>query len=143
MSLSIYAENAWVYIEDDPVDRKIFEKVFEAAQIKNKLLMFEHAEAFMEYFIQTPQPPFVIISDINMPRINGLELLKEIKSDKYTRYKSIPFIIMSSSGHPSDVKAAYEYGAQGYFEKGMSMEEYKRFLLSIMAYWSYSKHPEF
>lgn len=119
----------------------LFSKAFKKTEIENELIILGNGEEAVEYIKNTKLPPFVIISDINMPKMNGLELLREIKSDRTTLYKSIPFLIISSSTNEEEIAATYKHGAQGYFEKSISANDLVKLILSIKDYWSRCRHP--
>jgi CheY-like chemotaxis protein len=141
MAAPNYRENPWILVEDDKDDQDFFVWAYKQAEIKNELILLNNGVQAVEYIKSTPKPPFVILSDINMPQMNGLELLKEIKSDRYTLYKSIPFLIISSSQSEKEIAMTYQAGAQGYFEKAMSVEEGVDLILNIKDYWSKCRHP--
>ena len=136
-----YNKNQWLLIEDDEVDQMIFQKAYLEANIKNELVVLENGETALQFIRSMKKPPFVIISDINMPRMNGLELLKEVKKDTMTLFKSIPFLIISSSTSEEEIAATYKSGAQGYFEKSMTIDHQVNLIKSIQIYWSKCKHP--
>jgi CheY-like chemotaxis protein len=141
MTVPSYNKNQWILVEDDLVDQEIFKKAYQKAGIKNELVILGNGEAALEYIKTMDRPPFVIISDINMPRMNGLELLKEVKDDKSTVFKSIPFLIISSSTSEDEIANTYQTGAQGYFEKTMTIDQQVDLILSIDNYWSRCRHP--
>jgi CheY-like chemotaxis protein len=136
-----YNNNQWLLVEDDEVDQLIFKKAYLQAGIRNELVILENGEAALDFIKKMTKPPFVVISDINMPRMNGLELLSEIKKDTYTLFKSIPFLIISSSTSEEEIALTYKSGAQGYFEKSDTIEQQVELILSIKIYWSKCRHP--
>jgi CheY-like chemotaxis protein len=88
------------------------------------LSFITNPEGFVSYLetLKEDQLPQVIISDLNMPKLNGYELLKEIKSSK--RFSSIPFIIFSTSTNPLDKEKCIKAGAQEYIEKPFTLSQY-------------------
>ena len=82
-----------------------------------------------------------MISDMNMPKMSGLEFKKAIDSDELLRTKSIPFIFATSSSTKAEVSEAYDYRVQGYFPKPLSSEEQANMLDIIIKYWIISRHP--
>lgn len=85
--------------------------------------------------------PFLIICDMNMPLMNGMELFVEIEKDKALKKKCIPFVFLSGAANEADVQKAYEIGAQGFFKKLISIEDTSKLLHLLFNYWSVSKHP--
>ncbi len=131
----------WLLVEDDDVDQMFFRKAYEEIGIKNPLVVKQNGEDALEYLRTSSKTPFMIISDINMPRMSGLELLKEIKADPRIHLKSIPFIIISSSTSDEEVKTSYQYGVQGYFQKPSKQQDFITIVTQIKDYWISCKHP--
>jgi CheY-like chemotaxis protein len=137
-----YNDNHWIIVEDDVDDQNLFKMAYAKAGIKNELIIIKDGEDALQYIVNNKKAPFVIVSDINMPKMGGLELIKEIKENKERDdFKSIPFLIMSSSQSENDIKNTYKVGAQGYFSKPLSVEELVELIVSIQKYWSRCRHP--
>jgi CheY-like chemotaxis protein len=132
---SNYTEHPWLLVEDDEVDQILFTKAYKEAGISNPLVIKNNGEDALDYLRKNGKHPFMIISDINMPRMNGLELLKELKSDPNMALKNIPFIIFSSSTSETEVERSYEFGVQGYFQKPIKQVEFVKIVLQIKNYW--------
>ncbi len=132
----------WLLVEDDEIDQMFFLKAYEEIGIKNELIIKQNGEEALEFLRDGKNSPFMIISDINMPRMNGLELLKEIKEDPLIHLKSIPFIIISSSTSEEEIKLSYNFGVQGYFQKPHSQQDFIKIVRQINDYWISCKHPE-
>src|SRR6476620_5279031 len=109
--------------DDDADDRHLVETVCKSLQINNAIVHFEHGEQLLEYLLVTTEKPFLILCDINMPVMNGLEVRKRIDEDEFLRRKSIPFIFFSTNAVKREVEQAFELTVQGYFEKGNSLQE--------------------
>ena len=84
---------------------------------------------------------FLIISDMNMPIMKGIDLKKTMDNDPGLREKSIPFIFASSGSSKSEITEAYNYRVQGYFRKPNTIEEQADMLDIIIKYWIISSHP--
>jgi CheY-like chemotaxis protein len=138
-----YNDNHWILVEDDEVDQDLFKMAFKKAGIKNELIIQNNGEEALKYILENKKAPFVIIADINMPLMNGLELLKAVKSEKMNQFKSIPFLIYSSSISEVEISLAYKGGAQGYFSKFTSIEEQVDLIVHIQEYWSRCRHPAY
>lgn len=89
------------------------------------------------YLHRATELPHVILSDLKMPRLGGLELLKILKSTP--RFCKIPVVIISTSTHPADVSAAWERQCAGYVLKVASYEEFANSLDKLQQYWSSQK----
>ncbi|MDJ1502114.1 response regulator [Xanthocytophaga agilis] len=129
-------------IEDDADDRYIFDQVFKELEIASRVKYFINAVNAMTFLKEDPTQPFIIICDINLPIMNGLEFKKEIDQDEHLRAKSIPFVFFSTSIEKKTVEEAYrKLTIQGYFQKSSDYEELKRRLYSILDYWQHCQHP--
>ncbi|MDO9373227.1 MAG: response regulator [Bacteroidota bacterium] len=130
-----------IYIEDDLDDRHIFKETISGLGISNEILYFDHGAHFLEYLYATPDQPLLIVCDINMPVMNGLELRKTLLADKELKKKSIPFIFYTTSVNPKEIEIAYDLTVQGYFKKASDMLEMKTTLKMIYDYWCICRHP--
>lgn len=129
-------------VEDDEEDQLILRETFGDLQIKKELIFFDDCTLAFNFLMSTPIPPFLIISDINLPRMNGIEFKKKIDQVDYLRMKSIPFIFFTTSDAEKSVEDAYQNtSVQGYFQKGNSLDDIKKKLRIILTYWTESLHP--
>jgi two-component system response regulator len=85
------------------------------------------------------EPPKVVLLDMKLPRINGLEVLSALKSDERTR--TIPVVIITSSAEDPDVKKAYELGANSYVIKPVQFDSFIEAMAKIGIYWLLVNHP--
>jgi len=85
--------------------------------------------------------PYLILLDINLPRMNGIELKKAIEANHELRKRAIPFVYYSTSGEKSIVDKAFELQVQGFFVKANSLEEMRKTFRVIFDYWRISRHP--
>jgi CheY-like chemotaxis protein len=130
-----------VVVEDDLDDQFLLRKVFERIGIESELLFFTNGKEALHYLMHTEKETFLILCDINMPVMNGLELKAKINQSKELREKAIPFVYLSTAARPGDVKLAYEMTAQGFFVKETSLEQMEEALKLIIHYWGKCKHP--
>lgn len=105
------------------------------------LKFFYDGHALLKYLKGSGSPPFMILCDINMPHIDGLDLREVICKDVDLKRISIPFIFFSTAASTSQIKKAYDLTVQGFFLKGNSMAETVQKLQLILAYWKECKHP--
>jgi CheY-like chemotaxis protein len=85
------------------------------------------------------QPPNIILMDLHMPRMSGLEVLQWLRQNP--ECSVIPVIIMSNSPFEEDVLQAYRLGANAYFEKPTNFDELQEVIRSILAFWTHAKRP--
>ncbi|MGI8599853.1 MAG: response regulator [Chitinophagaceae bacterium] len=94
------------------------------------------------YLRTTEEKPFLILSDINLPQMSGLELKIKIKENDKIRRKSIPFIFLTNTSSHTAILQAYENLAQGFFTKPQDMESLKEMIAMIINYWKVCNHPD-
>jgi CheY-like chemotaxis protein len=130
-----------ISIEDDADDQFLIQSVIQELGIPNKLLFFGNGQEALNFLATSEEQPFLIICDINMPVMNGLELRERIEQHEYLKKKSIPFIFLSTADNPVVIETAYSSTIQGFFKKENSFEELKKRLRTIFEYWEYCLHP--
>jgi len=131
-----------VMIEDDPDDQDTFLIVLQQLNIQNKVLFFESPAAAWGYLQDTPDQPFIIFCDVNLPGESGLHFKKKIDEHPQLKEKSIPFIFYSTSVDAKSVASAYkELTVQGFFKKENGLQEIKNAMRIIFDYWKLSRHP--
>ncbi len=118
--------------EDNKSDRALLAKAFKDSSIPHKLTAVTNGEELMallknrgENELQNNEPDFLIL-DINMPEVNGFEVLKLIKADK--KLRNIPVFILSVSSDTTDIENALKLGANGYYQKSA---EYKHLASTV------------
>lgn len=130
-----------VIIEDDTDDQEIILHVLESMGISNKPVFFNNGKEALDFLQNEDIHPFVILSDVNMPVMNGFELRKHISEDEHLRKKSIPFVFYTTTADQKAVSAAYDLTVQGFFVKPPDVNSLTKVLTSIMEYWKYCIHP--
>lgn len=130
-----------IIIEDDPDDHEMMERILFKMNPENIIKKFYDGESALQYLLETEDDPFIIICDINMPIMNGLQLKQSIDADVRLKRKSIPFVYLSTTANPQQVRQAYELSVQGFFLKGQSYDELKNSLQQILSYWMNCIHP--
>ncbi len=131
-----------IIVEDDIDDQEIITDLLRELKVPNKIIFFIKSPDAFEYLKTTEQQPFIILCDINLPGVNGLDFKKQIDDDQELRQKSIPFIFFSTSDDTRVVTEAFtKMTVQGYFKKSSSIPELKKTLGLIIDYWKLSKHP--
>lgn len=133
--------NPIIIVDDDDEDLELIKEALIQLNINNEVLFFDNGFKFIDFLRTTQNRTFFILCDVNMARLNGLDLKKLIYDDERLRLKCVPFIFMSTSGASIEVMKAYSYGVQGYFVKPPTFEELKHLLHIIIQYWGYSTHP--
>ena len=131
-----------VIIEDDDDDKDVLSIIFKELNIMNRLIWFTRADEVFNYLKTTADQPYLIYSDVNLPKENGIELKRRIDKDPQLRTKSIPFVFYSTSVNQNTVNEAYtQMTVQGFFQKGNNLQEMKRQIRVIHDYWQMCRHP--
>ena len=134
-------------VEDDPVDVMSVQRAFEQNQVTNSLYVVgngEEALAFLRHKGQYSDPvaapsPRLILLDLKMPRMGGLELLNIIKRDPDLR--RIPVVVLTSSDEESDIQQSFESGVAGYIRKPVTFEKFAQAIKVFDLYWTLSELP--
>jgi len=110
-------------VEDNPRDAELISRAIRKQNIVNPLHLVEDGAAALDFIFgrgsyagrDVLRPPRVVLLDLKLPKVSGLEVLKAIKADERTR--SIPVVVVTSSQEDPDIKTAYELGANSYVVK--------------------------
>ncbi|AXY72707.1 response regulator [Paraflavitalea soli] len=129
-----------IIVDDDHDDRDLYAEIIHNIGIPNEIRFFGDGLPALEYLLATTEQPFIILCDINMPRMNGLEFKGRIQDNPYLREKGIPFVFISTHSDKKVVRMAHLLSVQGYFEKPTSMNVIRTMLTCIFDYWERCKH---
>jgi CheY-like chemotaxis protein len=129
-----------IIVDDDKDDQEIYAEAIKAVGIPNQIIFFDGGKPALEYLSTTKDQPFIILSDVNMPQMNGLEFKAMIQQDNYLRQKGIPFVFISTNASAYAVRQAHSLSVQGYFEKPNSMQFIKAMFKKLFDYWELCKH---
>ena len=131
-----------IIVTEQDVDESILIKdAFDSLGIRNKLLFFTDGAKVLEYLRTTREQPFLIISEIKLAGMDGLELKKEINADEALRQKSIPFIFFTANADSNMILEAYKSMVQGYFKKERNFKQIQNMVRMIVEYWLVCRHP--
>ncbi len=132
-----------VIIEDDMDDQEILTEIFQELDYKNKLVFFGDSVQALEYLTNTDIEPFLVLSDINMPKLNGIELREKVHNNEDLRLKSIPYLFFSTSAEQKHVVDAYSRSIQGFFIKPNNYADLKSTIVKIVEYWQECVSPNY
>jgi len=124
-----------IIIEDDQDDQEIIGEIFEKLGYENKVIFFKDGNDTLEFLNRTDVHPFLILSDINMPVIDGFELRNKIYTNEMLQTKCIPYLFFTTSSNRKEVERAYGLSVQGFFVKPNSVRELENTLKKVMDYW--------
>ena len=130
-----------IQIEDDPDDQFLVRQALDNLSIPYPIRLFTNGQDALNYLKVMDEQPLVILCDINMPLMNGLELRDRIEADEHLRKKAIPFIFFTTSASRELVNKAYERTIQGFHQKESQFGALERQLALIIHYWQNCLHP--
>jgi CheY-like chemotaxis protein len=127
-------------VEDDDVDVMTVKRAFNDLKVTNQLVSTGNGEEALEYLkSQSNTKPGVILLDLNMPKMNGIEFLKTVKTDE--ALKKIPVVVLTTSGAEQDIAESFNLGVAGYMVKSVDYVKFVDIIRTIDMYWSLSKLP--
>lgn len=124
-----------IVIEDDLDDQELLVEIFDRLGYKNQIVYFFDGNEALDYLNKTDVQPFLILSDINMPKINGFELRNKVFTNELLQTKCIPYLFFSTSATKKAVIDAYALSVQGFFLKPASMIGLENTIRKIVEYW--------
>ncbi|MFA9390037.1 MAG: response regulator [Prolixibacteraceae bacterium] len=128
-------------VEDNPNDAELTLRALKKHNLANELYVAEDGQEALDFIFCTGQfegrhptkPLKVVFLDLKLPKVGGLEVLKEIKSNSLT--KMLPVVVISSSKEDPDIKTAYEYGANAYVVKPVDFDAFVNALQNTGLFW--------
>ena len=133
-------------VEDNPDDVELTRIAFAEAQIANPLHVVGNGAEALDYLFgrgdwsgDPPETPSLVLLDLNMPRMDGREVLQAIRADAGTR--SLPVVVMTTSSEPFDVEACYSLGANSYIRKPVDFGQFMWAVKQVGLYWLMLNHP--
>jgi len=130
-----------VIVEDNPNDAELILRVFRRHNVANQVVLLKDGAEAMEYFFppEGSAPAIangsvkIILLDLKLPKVDGIEVLRRLKSEERTR--SIPVVVLTSSMEPRDLRDAYELGANSYVAKPIKFDEFTKAVADLGLYW--------
>lgn len=124
-----------IIIEDDVDDQEFLTEIFRKLNYQNQIMFFYDGQEALDHISISEDLPFLILSDINLPKLNGFELREKLKTDSKLSNKCIPYLFFSTAANQKSVIDAYSKSVQGFFIKNNSMVELEKTIKAIMEYW--------
>jgi len=126
--------------EDDPGDQELIRRAFAKSQVRNQLIVVENGQEVFEYLhgqgrfsAHQPPRPDLILLDLNMPKLDGKEVLKRLKQSPALH--RIPVVVLTTSRHHEDIVCSYDLGANSYITKPLKMEHLVDVVKKLSVYW--------
>jgi CheY-like chemotaxis protein len=123
-------------VEDNPMDIDLTKRAFARRKLANPIQVAQdgaEALAYMGRWEKGEPLPLIILLDLKLPRVDGLEVLRQIKS--HPQFSSIPVIVLTSSGDEGDIKTAYKLGANSYITKPVDFDNFLKVASQVEIYW--------
>lgn len=127
-------------VEDDQVDTMTVKRALKEIHVTNPLIHLENGEEAVHYLRDSErEKPCIILLDLNMPIMNGIEFLQVVKHDDYLR--RIPVVVLTTSEEQQDKVNSFNLGVAGYMAKPVDYRQFVEVMRSIDAYWTISEMP--
>jgi len=127
--------------EDDSVDAMTVKRALKDLKVTNRLVHVVDGEQALEYLRnESNKKPCLILLDLNMPKMNGIEFLKVAKADEML--KTIPVVVLTTSRQEQDIVESFELSVAGYMVKAVDYKKFVEVIRTIDLYWSLSKLAE-
>lgn len=123
-----------LFIEDDVIEVMKLHRTIAKLGLKHVIIEAGNGEDALEILQKKGVIPDIILLDLNMPKMNGIEFLKIVKENE--NLKHIPSIILTTSSNQQDLQECYEIGIAGYMIKPLKYEDYIEKLRTILNYWN-------
>jgi two-component system response regulator len=134
-------------VEDNPRDAELTLRALKKNNLANNILVAKDGAEALDFFFcrgkfvqrSFTNPPKVVLLDLKLPKVNGLEVLKIVKGDKRTSH--IPIVVVTSSKQEPDMKEAYALGANSYVVKPVDFDQFINAMSSLGLYWLLVNEP--
>jgi two-component system response regulator len=134
-------------IEDNESDEVLTVRALEKAKVANEIQVVRDGEEALAYLFgtgahagrDTSQLPTVVLLDLNLPKIGGLDVLRRIRADERTR--RLPVVVLTSSGEEKDIVQSYELGANAYVRKPVDFNEFASAAKTLGLFWLLVNEP--
>jgi two-component system response regulator len=130
-------------VEDNPDDVALTERALRKANVANKLVVVRDGVEALDYFFGAGKGPNalpqVVLLDLKLPRVDGLEVLRRLRADEKT--KLLPVVILTSSKEEKDVVASYDLGANSYIRKPVNFTQFADAVRQLGLYWLLLNEP--
>ena len=127
-------------VDDDESDRELAERGLGARGLNCRVDFAEDGQAALDYLLNpTGELPSLVLLDLKMPRVNGHEVLRQVRENDRTRI--CPVVVFTSSGQPSDILGCFENGANSYVRKAIDFDQYIARVQDVAKYWLRLNEP--
>ena len=136
-----------VLIEDNPDDAELTMRVLREQSLANRLVWLKNGALGLDFLFargayagrRVSEAPRLVLLDLGLPKVSGLEVLQQIKADPRT--KTIPVVVLSSSTQDRDILGSYELGVNSYVSKPVRFEDFVTAVKQVGLYWLLTNKP--
>jgi len=141
------AQKEILLVEDNPDDVELTRLAFEEAQVANRMIVVKDGAEALDYLFargahagrNPAELPSIVLLDLNLPKIDGREVLQAIRAEPVTR--DLPVVVLTTSAEPFDVEASYALGVNSYIQKPVDFEQFVAAVRQVGLYWLVLNHP--
>jgi len=126
-------------VEDDPADVELTLRALQANNLANRIQVARDGAEALEFLRTTTRLPKVVLLDLKLPKVSGIEVLREIRRDP--KNKLMPVVVMTSSREEPDVAACYALGVNSYIVKPVEFEAFAKAVADVGLYWMLLNQP--
>ena len=126
-------------VEDDEVDVMTIKRAMKEIHVTNPVEVRWNGEEALDYLQGENELPGIVLLDLNMPRMNGMEFLQQVRSDE--RLKRIPVVVLTTSREEQDRFSSFNLGVAGYMIKPVDYLQFVEVIRAINLYWTLSELP--
>jgi len=129
-------------VEDNPDDERLTIRALRRGNIANEILVARNGEEALTMILNANPLPNVVLLDLKLPKVDGLEVLRQIRANERT--KLLPVVVLTSSSEESDIIESYKLGANSYVRKPVEIEKFTEAVRQLGLYWALINelHPE-
>ena len=140
------SEKIILLVEDNQDDEELALLAFERCRIANRVVVVRDGQEALDYFFGPAPPggeerplPQVVLLDLKLPRVDGLEVLRRLRADPRTR--RLPVVVLTSSREEQDLIESYDLGANSYVRKPVDFSNFAQAVLQLQMYWLVLNEP--
>jgi two-component system response regulator len=128
-----------ILVEDNPDDEKLTLRALRKANVANEILIARNGEEALTLVFNTDPLPSVLLLDLKLPKISGLEVLRQIRANERTRF--LPIVVLTSSSEDRDIIESYNLGANSYVRKPVEFMLFTEAVSQLGLYWALINQP--
>ena len=136
-------ESVILLVEDNPDDVELTRRAFEKSNVANEIVTVSDGQEALDYLFATGRDavlmPHVVLLDLNLPKISGLEVLRRMRADERTR--RVPVVVLTTSNEERDVVGSYDLGANSYVRKPVDFAQFLDAARQLGLYWLVLNEP--